>query len=69
METKLKRGEMVTIYQNPISCERPEGKAKLKRHISTDNCGAMVIERWVVRFPGDCEMDVERDIACIAQAS
>jgi len=46
----MKRGDVVTIYENPMTMEKIEGEARLVRLLSFlgDN-----LERWAVHFPGD----------------
>lgn len=42
----LEKGQIVTIYEDPITQKKPEGKAKLiKRHHIVDN-----MEYWQVEF-------------------
>lgn len=46
----MKRGDIVTIYEDPITCQKPEAKAKLvmKHFDMNDNC-----EYWTVKFIDD----------------
>ena len=57
----LKRGDKVTIYQDPITELRPEGTARLIRKLGHDDGGSFTLERWIVRFEGD-GYDFERSI-------
>jgi hypothetical protein len=55
----MKRGDVVTIYQDPITKQKPEGKAKLVKQISTAEGG---LERWTVQFVSDgfvCERNLD----------
>ncbi len=52
---KLKKGQVVTIFEDPISRLKPEGKATLVKFESKDNDGIYNMERWQVRFQGDSE--------------
>ena len=51
----MKRGETVTIYDDIITRQRVEGRAKLVKKLSDLHEGEM----WIVRFAGD-GMDVQR---------
>lgn len=48
----MKRGDVVTIYNDPITRKKVEGEARLVRQLSNtmsdDN-----LERWEVHFTGD----------------
>jgi len=46
----MKKGDIVTIYRDPITKTDPEGDAKLVKHLSTlgDGC-----EFWLVHFTDD----------------
>ena len=44
----MKRGETVTIYDDIITRQRVEGRAKLVRKLADLHCG----EKWIVRFAG-----------------
>lgn len=46
----MKKGDIVTIYQDPISCTTIEGKAKLIRQLSYELNGC---EHWIVNFISD----------------
>ena len=49
----MKRGDVVTIYEDPITRKKVEGKARLVRLLSAlpdDN-----LERWEVHFTGDSQ--------------
>jgi hypothetical protein len=54
---KPKRGDYVTIYEDPITCLRPEGKATIMS-VGSEHNGMW---RCKVRFNGD-EFTVERVI-------
>jgi hypothetical protein len=62
----MNKGDTVTIYEDPLDCMRPEGKAVLiNRQAGADQCGwynTMPIERWFVRFEGPEETEVLRTI-------
>lgn len=47
----MQPGDIVTIYQDPVTQCNPEGQAKLVRLLMSDNGDGM--SRWVVRFQGD----------------
>ena len=53
--TKLVAGMMVYVYEDPITCKKLEGRAKLIRPANGDS-------RWVVAFPEDGQYHVERAI-------
>lgn len=59
----MKRGDTVTIYEDPITREKPEGQAVLLKRIDSADSD---MERWRVQFKGDLEMVVERDILHIS---
>jgi len=47
---EMEKGDWVTIYEDPITQERPEGTAELlERHF----CGPGNAEHWNVHFIGD----------------
>ena len=46
----MKVGEIVMIYEDPITRQKPEGKAVLLRKIADMGDS---LERWAVRFEGD----------------
>ena len=46
----LRKGQVVTIYVDPITMKSPEGKARLKKFISMIDSG---VELWDVRFVED----------------
>ncbi len=43
----MKKGDIITIYTDPLTCKHPEGQAKLKRKLTWDD---EPIERWTVKF-------------------
>jgi len=43
----IRAGQIVTIYEDPITCTKPEGKAELVTKEDTYNDG---LESWLVRF-------------------
>lgn len=46
----MKKGDIVTIYENPLTKEKPEGRAKLVKKI----CDDVDMEYWQVQFlPGE----------------
>ena len=47
----MKQGDVVTVYEDPITCNKEEGKAVLESFWFEDE----VIERWHVRFVGEEE--------------
>lgn len=47
----MQRGDIVTIYQDPVTQKNPEGQARLTRLIAPDDGDGM--SRWVVRFLDD----------------
>lgn len=49
----LKAGDKVTIYKDPISQEKPEGKATL---VERESIGMDGEEQWLVRFHGDSDL-------------
>lgn len=53
----MKAGDVVTVYQDPISRTQPEGEARLVRCIDkgADPAAPQRLERWKVRFVGDRE--------------
>lgn len=55
--TKLKKGAWVNVYEDPITCQKLEGRAKLITHQFT----AQGIEHWVVAFQNEL-MFVDRAI-------
>ena len=56
--TPLQVGERVTVYEDPVTENKPEGVATLLKRAG-DELG--VWERWVVRFDADGP-DVERSV-------
>lgn len=46
----MKKGDVVTIYKDPLTQAKPEGEAKLIRRISF---GQGPLEEWLVRFKGE----------------
>lgn len=46
----MKKGDLVQIYQDPKTQQKPEGEAKLVKRVPCYDEG---LERWEVRFPGD----------------
>lgn len=48
----MKKGMIVTIYQDPLTCHRQEGKAELIRRLRQDDEES---ETWEVRFSGERE--------------
>lgn len=50
---RMKKGDVVMVYEDPITEKKPEGKATLVRFIDTDNDGYVVLKRWEVMFADD----------------
>lgn len=51
---RLAIGKTVMIYHDPISCEQPEGRAKLMREQRPDEGDGLSL--WLVKFVGyDCD--------------
>lgn len=54
---KMKTGQIVTVFQKPITKEQSEGKAKLLRRMvakeAEDNRDSEVVENWEVKFLSD----------------
>jgi hypothetical protein len=51
---KLKKGDIVEVYEDPITREKLEGKARLHEFHFTTNDG---LEYWEIEFlnePGQC---------------
>ena len=63
----MRPGDVVMVYQDPITEKRPEGKARLARRlgfrprmVTPDQARALkpeddVVRRWLVRFEGETE--------------
>jgi len=52
----MKAGQKVTIYEDPVTQQNPEGEAVLVEKVDTDNSGVWetgVLEWWKVWFPGE----------------
>lgn len=53
----MKTGQIVTVFQKPITKEQSEGKAKLLRRMvakeAEDNRDSEVVENWEVKFLSD----------------
>lgn len=66
METSLKVGQLVTVYQDVMDCRIPEGTAVLVRLVAdAERCGwycGSPIERWDVRFDDEPERTFQRQI-------
>lgn len=45
----MKQGDVVMIYEDPITKQQPEGKARLREKLAHNSNR----EYWVVRFVGD----------------
>ncbi len=45
----MKLGDIVTIYENPLTHDRPEGEAKLIKHLREDK-GIANYNFWEVEF-------------------
>lgn len=48
----MQKGDIVTVYRDPVSRECPEGKAKLIKEINP-NMGPAGLSYWRVRFLDD----------------
>jgi len=60
----MKKGDKVTIYEDPITKERLEGEAILVKLIDED-CGRWeegTMQRWKVRFLNEIMNEFERSI-------
>ena len=57
-------GKVVMVYEDPITRQRPEGKAKLLwyQFDALDSSPANKSQFWQVQFPGDGEPSVSRRI-------
>lgn len=55
IKSKLKKGQMVNVYELPLTSEKLEGKAVLIR-----NCKLYFqhLEQWLVRFVGDSDQEI-----------
>jgi hypothetical protein len=52
--SKLKIGEKVTIYEDPVTCKRPEGKATLVRLVKPSQpSDEPKLEHWEVQFDAE----------------
>lgn len=58
--TRLEAGMMVNIYEDPITCEKLEGRAKLMRPASY--LQVTYTPRWFVEFPNEPGQSYERAI-------
>ena len=62
-DVKLKAGDPVTVYRDPLDCRHVEGHGRLVRLLKSD-CGRHnggLIQRWRVKF-SDGGAAVDRDI-------
>jgi len=50
----LHRGDLVEVYQYPLTDENPEGIARLVRPLA-DVDPATGVQNWAVKFPGEDE--------------
>ena len=48
---KLKAGMMVNVYEDPITCKKLEGRARLIKPAS--DFFVTYMPRWIVAFPGE----------------
>jgi hypothetical protein len=53
---QLSRGQTVTIYDDPITKKKPEGKAKLIKFVGKDDYFPYA-ETWVVQFLDELSAD------------
>ena len=51
LKARHQQGDVVTIYQDPITCRKVEGNAQLCLCLDADP----EIERWLVKFHGDID--------------
>jgi hypothetical protein len=54
MNSPLNQGDIVTVYQDPITKQKAEGPADLRRFVAADPDG---LQRWMVHFVGDHAAD------------
>ncbi len=59
----MKKHDKVVIYQDPITCQKPEGKAVLLHKIDIDMGEGL--ERWKVCFEGEDGGVYERTIKVV----
>jgi hypothetical protein len=45
----MQKGDVVMIYEDPITEQKPEGKAELLKKVGGDE----EVEQWIVRFLDD----------------
>lgn len=57
----MKRGDLVTIYEDPLTEKRSEGEAYLVSNLARARVDGLTVERWMVRFVGYTE-EVEREV-------
>lgn len=57
----MKKGDIVNIYNDPITHMSLEGPAKLVKLLREEMYGNLISQRWIVRFPDD-ERNVTRVI-------
>lgn len=48
----MKTGQIVQVYQKPITKEQPEGEARLIKRMP-DNRDGDIVENWKVKFISD----------------
>ncbi len=60
--SKLKRGETVIVFEDPISEERQEGEFVPYQCLSVKKFDTFQLERWVGYFYGESDMVLERTI-------
>ncbi len=59
----MKVGDIVTVYEDPITRMKPEGKARLVEKIRGVRLWFTPLERWKVRFLSDEDGEAfEREI-------
>jgi hypothetical protein len=51
----MKKGDTVTVYEDPITQNKPEGRAILVNQIKVERWSDAQLERWDVRFEGEQE--------------
>jgi hypothetical protein len=65
MNAHLKAGMTITVYQDPITRQKPEGEAKLLREYRPDEGDGLSM--WVVEFVGEPGSRYVRTISTTAQ--
>jgi hypothetical protein len=69
MHESIKPGAVVQVFDDPITCQRPEGLAKVTKVLRVEDWNdahGRTIVRCNVRFPNDGNRVVERDVSALA---